>query len=49
MYILGYELNAPTAEQAAEGYRLAETMPAWPRPGSVIVRDGIGIVNFGTH
>lgn len=49
MYILGYELSAPTAEQAAEGYRLAETMPAWPRPGSVIVRDGIGIVNFGTH
>jgi len=49
MYILGYELRPPTAEQAAEGYRLAETMPAWPRPGSVIVRDGIGIVNFGTH
>lgn len=48
MYVLGYQLMEPTTEQFAEAVRLAKTMPIWPLPGSVILRDGMGVVNFGT-
>jgi hypothetical protein len=47
LYIMGYEVRLPTPEQFEQGARIAATMPAWPLSGSVVFRDGMGVVNFG--
>ena len=44
---LGYTFGNATAEQRAEAEDMAKDMPVWPSDGSVAVRDGIIIINFG--
>jgi hypothetical protein len=47
MNVLGYPLVWATQAQKKTAYAISESLPEWPRPGSVTFVDGIAIVKMG--
>jgi hypothetical protein len=48
MSALGHPVRSPDPGELATAVLIARSIPRWPALGSVVLRDGIGVVNLGS-